>query len=47
MEIPRKYFMQGWAQKRTEIVRTYEKQKILRIRRGGRKTRKNYIEKRS
>ena len=39
LEIPRDHFMQRWARKRTEIVWTLQKQKILR--RGGSNTQKN------
>ena len=42
-EIPRDYFMQRWAQQRTEMVWTELKQMILR--RGGKKTQKNCIKK--
>ena len=40
LEILRETFMQRWAQKRTEMLWTYQKQKILR--RGGKNTQKNY-----
>ena len=30
LEIPREYFMQRWTQYRTELVQTYQKQKMLR-----------------
>ena len=39
LEIPREHFMQRWAQYRTEMVWTEEKQNILR--RGGKNT-QNY-----
>ena len=40
IEIPREHFMQRWAQGKTEMVWTQQKQKILRI--GGKNTQKNY-----
>ena len=39
----REHFMQRWAQKRTEMVRTEQKQKILR--RDGKNTQKNCTKK--
>ena len=42
-EIPREHFMQRWAQQRTEMVGTLQKQKILR--RGGKNTQKNCTKK--
>ena len=43
LEIPREHFMQRWAQYRTEMVWTSQKQKILR---GGEKnTQKSYTKK--
>ena len=43
LEIQREYFMQRWAQKRTEMGWTLKKQKILR--RDGKNTQKNYTKK--
>ena len=43
LEIPREHFMQRWAQKRTEMVWTQQKQQILR--RVGKNTQKNYRKK--
>ena len=43
LEIPREHFMQRWAQKRTEMVWTQQKLKILR--RGGKNTQKNCTKK--
>ena len=43
LEIPKEHFMQRWAQQRTEMVRTYQKQKLLR--RGGKNTQMNYTKK--
>ena len=43
LEIPREHFMQRWAQSRTEMVWTQQKQKILR--RGGENTQKNCTKK--
>ena len=43
LEIPREYFLQRWARKRTEMVWNKQKQKILR--RGVKNTQKNYIKK--
>ena len=43
LEIPREHFMQRWAQKRTEVVWTQQKQKILR--RGSKNTQKNCTKK--
>ena len=43
VEIPREHFMQRWAQSRTEMVWTLQKQKILR--RGGKNTQKNCTKK--
>ena len=42
MEVSREHFMQRWAQKRTETVRTSKKQK--RLKRAGKNT-QNYIKK--
>ena len=43
LEIPREHFMQRWAQSRTEMVWTQQKEKILR--RGSKNTQKNYTKK--
>ena len=43
LEIPREHFMQRWAQKRTEMVWTQQKLKILR--RGGKNAQKNCTKK--
>ena len=40
LEIPREHFMLRWAQKRTEMIWTLQKQKILR--RCGNNKQKNY-----
>ena len=39
LEVPREHFMQRWAQYRTEMVWTKQKQKTLR--KGGMNTQKN------
>ena len=41
LELSREVFMQRWAQKKIEMVWTYERQTILR--RGGKNTQKNYL----
>ena len=38
LEIPREHFMERWVQQRTEMARTYHKQK--RLRRGGKNNRR-------
>ena len=43
VEIPTEHFMQRWAQERTEMVWTEQKQKILRT--GGEDTQKRSIQK--